>query len=342
MNIIVLAGGISTERDVSIVTGTMVCKALRSKGHNAVLVDVYFGIEDIDHIFTIDYDVDHAASKMKDNNEILDQIKSNRDNYFGTNVLELCKAADIVFMGLHGEDGENGKIQAAFDLMGIKYTGSGYIGSALAMDKGLSKKLFIGSGIPTPVSINIKKADYDINENVCGITFPCVVKPCSGGSSIGVYIAHNQKEYENALKEAFLIEEELLVETYIKGREFSVGVVGGVAYPIIEIVPKSGFYDYTNKYVSGMTDEYCPADIPEELTREMQDYAIKVCEQLKLEAYARVDFMLNENNQMYCLEANTLPGMTSTSLIPQEAAAIGIDYTTLCERLIEVSLEKYI
>ena len=173
-----------------------------------------------------------------------------------------------------------------------------------------------------------------------GLELPVVVKPCCGGSSVGVYIAHTNEEYWQAMKDAFSYEPEVVVEEYIEGREFSVGVVDGKAYPIIEIAPIEGFYDYKNKYQAGSTVETCPAVLDEALTKEMQHYAELAYEVLHITSYARMDFMMNEKNEMFCLEANTLPGMTPTSLLPQEAAVLGYNFNQLCEWLIEVSLRK--
>lgn len=347
MKIAVLAGGISTERAVSIVSGTMVCKALREKGHEAVLIDVFCGDETLAKAdteeerraawFSAEYDVDQAAAYMHTFDERIPAMKKSRRKFFGPNVLELCEAADVVFMALHGEDGEGGKVQAVFDLMGIRYTGSGQLGSAVAMDKGLSRKLFAANGVPTACGMALKKSDERKKAAENGIGLPCVVKPCCGGSSVGVAIAHTEEEYTEALKNAFGYEEEVVVEQYIAGREFSVGVVDGKAYPVIEIAPLVGFYDYKNKYSAGSAIETCPANLDADKTAEMQRYAEMAYEALKLECYARMDFMMSANGTLYCLEANTLPGMTPTSLLPQEAAAIGMDFPTLCEHLIQVS-----
>ena len=241
----------------------------------------------------------------------------------------------------HGENGENGKIQAAFDLFGIRYTGTGYLSSALAMDKEMSKKLFLSAGIPAPKGASMKKADCSDDITKLGIQFPCVVKPCCGGSSIGVSIAHNAEEYKAALDEAFRWEENLIVEEYVKGREFSVGVIEGKALPIIEIAPVQGFYDYKNKYKAGSAVETCPAELSEAVTEKMQHYAEQVAQVLGLDTYSRTDFLLDENENIYCLEANTLPGMTPTSLLPQEAQVVGVNFNELCEKLIQISLDKY-
>ena len=341
MKIVVLAGGISTERDVSIVSGTQVCKALRSKGHQAILVDVFCGLVDAqtDTAFADEYDLDKAVTYIKSFNDKLEMMKGRRE-FFGPKVLELCRVADTVFMALHGENGENGKIQAAFDLLGICYTGSGYMGSALAMDKELAKQIFRECHVPTPPGIVLRKREERRAASGNGVGLPCVVKPSCGGSSVGVSIAYTEEEYQQALEEGFRYEDVLIIERYIKGREFSVGVVDGVVYPVIEIAPIQGFYDYKNKYQAGSTIETCPAQLSEELTLRMQDYALQAYQALRLESYGRIDVMMDEENNMYCLEANTLPGMTPTSLLPQEAAAMGMDFAALCEKLIQVSVRS--
>lgn len=341
MKIAVLCGGISTEREISIRTGCMVCKALRSKGNNAVLVDVFFGNKNanlFDEGAQESYDCDVEAEKIRENDSIVEETKKNRKEFFGENLIDICKQADIAFLALHGENGENGKVQASFDLLGIKYTGSGYLGSALAMDKGLTKNLLMYNDIPTPNGYIVRKESTDYKFDNSEFSYPCVVKPTCGGSSVGVSMANNDDEYKAALMEAFKYEDEILVEECIKGREFSVGIMGDEALPIIEIIPKEGFYDYENKYLEGRTLEVCPAELDADNTKKMQEWALKVSKVLRLRAYCRIDFILTEDGKHYCLEANTLPGMTATSLIPQEAAAAGIDFPTLCEKLIEISI----
>ena len=349
MKIVVLAGGLSTERDVSFKTGEMVTKALRENGHQVILLDVFMGYSDKEEDLTGIFDRAEAVSvkvaaipeTAPDLEKVKAQRKDQSDNFFGPNVIELCRMADIVFMALHGENGENGKIQAAFDLFGIRYTGTGYLGSALAMNKGMAKQLFLENGIPTPRGTSLKRGEDAAKIETCGIHFPCVVKPCSGGSSIGVSIVHDKAEYEQALKEAFRWENELVIEEYVKGREFSVGVIDFQARPIIEIAPVEGFYDYKNKYKAGSTVETCPAELSEQITKEMQGYAEKVAEVLGLNTYSRTDFLLDAEDHIFCLEANTLPGMTPTSLLPQEAKVTGVDFNQLCEKLIESSMRKY-
>lgn len=349
MDIVVLAGGLSTERDVSFKTGDMVAKALRENGHRVVLLDVFMGYkeaeEDISDIFEHSVQASVKVSDIPEQAPDLAKVKASRkdqsDCFFGPNVIAMCRMADIVFMALHGENGENGKIQAAFDLFGIRYTGSGYLSSAIAMDKAATKIFFAQNGVPTPDGIKMKKSEREDDFEKIGLKLPCVVKPCCGGSSIGVSIVQTEKEFKDALEAAFRWEDEIIIENYVKGREFSVGVIEGKALPIIEIAPIEGFYDYKNKYKAGSAVETCPADLSEELTEKMQEYAVKAAEALGLDTYARMDFLLNEAEEMFCLEANTLPGMTPTSLLPQEAEVVGTDFNRLCERLIRISMEKY-
>ena len=212
--------------------------------------------------------------------------------------------ADIVFMALHGENGENGKIQAAFDLFGIRYTGSDYLSSAIAMNKGIAKQFFLANNIPTPGGITMTKENREDDIKKLPLTLPCIVKPCCGGSSIGVTIVRSEEEF-------------------------------------IEIAPIQGFYDYKNKYKAGSAVETCPAELPEEVTKQMQKYAEEVAKCVGLDTYSRTDFLLNDKNEIFCLEANTLPGMTPTSLLPQEAAVVGVNFNQLCEHLIAISLKKY-
>lgn len=349
MDIVVLAGGLSTERDVSFKTGSMVTKALKENGHRVIMVDVFMGYsdkeEDLTGIFDKADEISMQVSEIPTEAPDLAKVKASRkdqsDCFFGPNVINMCRMADIVFMALHGENGENGKIQAAFDLFGIKYTGSDYLSSAIAMSKNMAKQFFIANGIPTPKGIAMTKAGRTDDVTKLGLKMPCIVKPCCGGSSIGVTIVRDAAEFKAALDEAFKWENELVIEEFVQGRELSVGVLEGKALPIIEIAPKQGFYDYKNKYKAGSAVETCPAELPDEVTKQMQHYAEEVARVIGLNTYSRSDFLLNENNEMFCLEANTLPGMTPTSLLPQEAAVTGVDFNQLCDKLIEISLKKY-
>ncbi len=349
MNIVVLAGGLSTERDVSFVTGKNVSDALRRKNHNVILLDVFMGYgdepEDLTGIFDRCEEAGASVTGISAETPDLEAVKKSRKDqsscFFGPNVIELCRMADMVFMALHGENGEDGRIQAAFDLYGIKYTGTGYLSSALAMDKELSKRMFLTNHIPTPAGISMSKDNCLSDFSKTGLKLPCVVKPCCGGSSIGVSIVRTEEDYQKALDDAFRWEEKIIIEDYIKGREFSVGVIDFQALPVIEIAPLEGFYDYKNKYAAGSAVETCPAELPSHITKAMQGYAEQVARVLNLETYARMDFLLDEQENIYCLEANTLPGMTSVSLLPQEALAVGMDFESLCERIIQISMKKY-
>lgn len=341
MKIVVLAGGTSTERDVSLSSGSMIYKALKKNGHQAILLDVYLGYEgDTTDIFERETDWAAQVGAVSEKNPDLEEIKALRKDggksFFGPNVLSLCQSADAVFMALHGANGEDGKIQACFELLGIPYTGTDFVSAAMAMDKGITKDIFKAYHIQTPQGIRLKKGETEAQK----VPYPCIVKACCGGSSVGVCIAHNDAEYEAAKEEAFRYDAEVVIEEYIEGREFSVGVMDGKALPVIEIAPKAGFYDYKNKYQAGSTVETCPAQIPQDRTEAMQAMAEQVFSALRLKNYARMDFMMNQQGEIYCLEANTLPGMTPTSLLPQEAAVVGISFEALCERILECAFRK--
>ena len=341
MKIAVLAGGTSTERDISIVSGAGAAKAFQSKGYDTYFLDVFRGVpdEEAEKAYTFVQNIDDAADAMKAaTGQVFEEAKKRRE-FFGPNVIRLCQEADKVFLALHGANGEDGKVQAAFDLFGIHYSGCGYLGSALAMDKGLTKILFNYFGVPTPKGFVINKNDLDKTLSGHGLNLPVVVKPLQGGSSVGVTIARTEHEYKEALETAFEFENRALVEGYIDGREFSVAVIGRKPYPVVEIIVPDGFYDYENKY-NGMTREECPADLPEEKRKEMQQMAVEAADALMIGGYSRMDFIMDREWKIYCLEANTLPGMTPTSLIPQEAAALGITYEELCEILMGFKQER--
>lgn len=344
MKIVVLAGGISTERDVSLVSGTGVYKALKRKGHEAVLIDVFLGVsiseEEKENVFSLDKDWSEGIRPVREVNPDLKEIyamrKNPEDGFFGPNVIDICKMADLVFLALHGMNGEDGRIQATFDLLNIKYTGTDYVSSSLAMDKALTKKLFSYHQVPTPMGISLKKG-----QSLPEIKFPCVVKTTHGGSSVGVYLVEQEDALQDALQDAYTYEDEVVIEQFIKGRELTDVVIDGKALPIVEIAPKQGFYDYKNKYQAGASEEICPAQIGSSLTERIQKIAVDAYHALGLKVYARMDFIVDEEENIYCLEANTLPGMTPISLIPQEAAAIGIDYDSLCQWLVDLSMKKY-
>lgn len=344
MKIVVLAGGLSPERNVSLTSGTLACNTLVEAGHQAILLDLFFGLPTWDGSAESLFASAHVlpVPVISQQEPDLAAIKSSRPEGYsdtvGKNVPEICQAADIVYMALHGADGENGSVQTLFDMLGIRYTGSGPEGCRLAMEKHLAKEIFLDNGVLTPRHKLLKKGEAF---NVDTLPLPAVAKPNAGGSSIGISIAHTKEELLKAIEMAFTQEDTILIEEYIHGRELSCGVVDAKALPVIEIIPKEGFYDYQNKYQPGATLEITPAPISQRDTETVQRAAERVFSLLKLSIYARIDFLLTEDGRAYCLEANTLPGMTPTSLLPQEAAAMGIDYLSLCEWIIRLSLEKY-
>jgi len=341
MKIVVLAGGLSPERNVSLSSGSRVCQTLRDRGHEVAFVDMYLGTDvapEALFVAPLPADLTKVARQAPD----LDQLKASRgggDSLFGPGVLELCKLADVVFLALHGACGEDGRVQAALDLLGIPYTGSGYLGSAIAMDKDLTKRMVAPAGVITPKWECITYGEIDIPALVERLELPCVVKPIDSGSSIGVAIAHDRKELEQALRDGLALGGRSVIEQYIAGREIQVGILEDKALPSIEIIPKVGFYDYENKYQPGAADEICPAEISPEWEKRLGDAALTVFHTLGLSVYSRADFIVTEDGTPWFLEINTLPGMTPTSLLPQEAAAVGIGYGELCERIISASLE---
>ena len=349
MNIVVLSGGLSVERDVSLCTGSLVAQALMRKGHNAVMVDVIgdYEVADGDWRTYIEtcrqreaptYSVKKEAPDVK---KIRAEVEKKGKGIFGKNVLNLCMASDIVFMALHGGEGEDGRIQAALDLFGVKYTGSSSLGSSVAMSKRFTKQVFEVNNILSPKYRMILKQDYT-DELVNSTKMPCVVKTSAGGSSVGVYIAETKEQLKKALDEAFYLEDTVIMEEYIKGVEYTCGVFNGQGLPVVEIRPNEGFYDYEHKYQAGTTVEICPApSLSKEQAKKMQDIAVQAHNALGLDVYSRSDFIMDDAGNIYCLEANTLPGMTPTSLLPQEAAAIGIGYDELCHQMILLSMEKY-
>lgn len=347
MKVVVLAGGLSTERDVSLTSGASICRALKERGHRTLLLDVFMGLPNapanLEEVFNLPDSNLKIAEGIKTTEPDLEAVKASREDksdcFFGPNVIEICRLADIAFLGLHGGYGEDGRLQAAFDLLGIKYTGPDSLGNALAMDKSVTKQIFKMNHIPTPEGTWLYAKSKDKPLSDFGLSLPVVVKPCSGGSSIGVYICHTEEEYRAALDASFPQEQCVVIEEYIKGREFACGIIDGKALPVIEIVPKSGFFDYANKYQDGCTEEICPANIPKEIEQKMRKATERAFNALKLNVYSRADFLLDDKGNIYCLEVNTLPGMTPASLLPKEAAYTGIEYPELCDLIIEKSLD---
>ena len=342
MNIVVLAGGLSPEREVSLTSGSLIANALMENGHSVLLVDVYEGIKKIPSdplsLFRREGKYSHTVSEEIPDLEALRARCGNGDALIGPNVISLCQAADLAFLALHGAMGENGQLQATLDAYGIRYTGSGYAGSLLAMDKDLSKRLFGYADVPTPAWVYMDEKTMNAKDVIASIGLPCVVKPCGCGSSVGVSMVDTEAELETALQEAALYGA-VLVEKKIIGRELTVGVLDGETLPVVEIIPETGFYDYKNKY-QGTTREVCPAEIPEAVAERASELALRGFSALRLSGYARLDFLLDEAGGLWCLEANTLPGMTPTSLFPFAARTKGISYNALCEKLVELATER--
>lgn len=302
MKILVLLGGSSSEREVSLASGARVAEALRERGHQVTEADPH---------------PDPFA------------------------VLPAAKAADVTWLALHGGTGEDGTIQALLGLAGVRYTGSGVLGSALAMDKDLSKRLFRSTGVPTAEWRMLTKAstiqwrDPGYAKEVFSTLGPkVVVKPSKQGSTVGLSIIDDPTALVGAVELAFQHDDEVMLEAFVPGRELTVAVLAGEALPVGEIIPKHDIYDYECKYTPGMAEELFPAPIPDAVRDEVQRYALLACGALKLRGCARVDFRWDPAaGVISCLEANTLPGMTGTSLVPQAAQAAGIGFPELCERI---------
>ena len=354
MKIVVLCGGLSTERNISFLTGTKVCRALRTKGHQAVLVDLFMGLEDItEDPASLFENLPELASRSFDGtapdlNEVRESRKWKSPSLFGKGVLEICTMADLVFVALHGMNGEDGRVQATFDMLGIPYTGSGYLGAAMAMDKMITKDMVKDKGVRTPAwktfNAGAITGSDDLTQTAeaiaAQIEAPCVIKTPTGGSSVGVYKVSGQDGIKPAVEKCLQFGPDVLVEQMIEGREFTCGVLLDKALPSVEIVPKVDFYNYENKYKAGATEEVCPGRCTPEVERQMGEMALKVHRILGLRTYSRSDFIVDKYDNAWFLEVNTLPGMTPTSLVPQEAAAVGISYEELCEIIVNDALQK--
>lgn len=344
MKIVVLAGGLSPERNVSLSSGALVCQALRDRGHQVALVDLFFGLDDWDkepealYGAPIPEEFLHVSRQAPDLDQVRASRKTQSPSAIGPGVLDLCAGADVVYLALHGACGEDGRIQAALDLLGVPYTGSGYLGSAIAMDKDMTKQLVAGK-VTTPKWQTVTVTEENVDALTAETQLPVVVKPIASGSSIGVFIAKTRQELRHALTESIRLGGRTVLEQYVQGREIQVAVLDGKALPSIEIIPSDGFYDYENKYQPGAAKEVCPAEIPPEWEKAVGKAAETVYEALGLTVYSRADFIVTEDGTPWFLEINTLPGMTPTSLVPQEAAAIGLDYAGLCQRIIDESLK---
>ena len=350
MKIVVLGGGVSTERQVSLVTAASVCRALRSLGHRAIFVDLYMGLEDyagrLEDVFDVPDGFVGQVAVEKTAPDI-EKAKAARrlkgPSRIGRDVLAVCQLADCVFLGLHGADGEDGKIQAALDLLGVPYTGSAPLASAMAMDKAVAKRIMESAGVRTPAWRELSYGEADIPRLAQELPVPCAVKVVNGGSSLGVALPDTREELEQALRELVRFHSRVIVEEKIRGREITQPILDDRAMNAIEIVPPEGsYFDYVAKYQSGDegAQEICPARITEAERQAVGEAALRFHRALGLSVYSRVDFILDDAGQPWCLEVNTLPGMTPSSLIPRSAAVEGMSYAELCERIVLLSLEE--
>jgi D-alanine-D-alanine ligase len=339
MNIALIVGGISSEREVSLSSGRGILKALRANKHAVKVIDPIYGSREISEevIFkdavSSEYPTHEAMEKLlrESRKKVIDCVNSN-----------LFDNIDLAFIGLHGKYGEDGRIQSLLELRGIKYTGSDVLSSAVAMDKNVTKIIFRNFKIPTADWIVISRKDeINAEEIQKKISLPFVIKPNDEGSTVGLTIVHKESEILNAIELGFKYTDKIMIEKYIKGRELTVSILGDKAYPLIEIKPKAGFYDYHHKYTKGMTEYICPADVKEKISKRAQETALKAYQSLGCSVYSRVDFLLDENDDLHCLEVNTLPGMTELSLVPKAVKAKGMEFNDLIENIIGLSLKKY-
>jgi D-alanine-D-alanine ligase len=334
VNITVLLGGASSERDVSLATGFRVVDALRSAGHVVTAVDPTAGtLRPSAELALRNTGVGRAPPSLEELARL--GVARRRELSPELVMLPAVREADVVFLALHGGQGEDGTLQALLDLVGVPYTGSGHLASALAMDKDLSKTLFRAAGVAT-ADWTMAPARDEMIEHSLGL--PVVVKPSKQGSTVGLSVVRQRAALQGAIVDAFQHDDEVMIERFVPGRELTVGVLGNEALPVGEIFPTHEIYDYECKYTAGMAREEFPARLTPHETALVQDQALRAFAALKLRGYARIDFRLAPDGVSYCLEANTLPGLTATSLIPQAAAASGIGFVELCERIVATAV----
>lgn len=345
MKIVVLAGGLSTERAVSFVTGTAVCHALRKRGYRAVLVDMFLGLESLPADPETLFDAENGLcpdAQIETVAPDLEAVRRGRPDQspslFGPHVLEVCALADLVFLGLHGACGEDGRVQAAFDLLGIPYTGSDYLSSAMAMNKIASKRMMDAAGIRTPEWQLLTYGPEDVDHLADTLAMPCVVKTIGGGSSLGVYLPDTREDLRHALSEVLRFGSQVLVERRIYGRDLTAGVLGDRYLPAVEMIASGAYFDYASKYQSGGSLEVCPANLTPEQAQEVGEMSLKLHHTLGLSVYSRADFVMDDAGVPWCLETNSLPGLTPASLVPKEAAAIGMSYEDLVEEIVHLSI----
>jgi D-alanine-D-alanine ligase len=340
LKILVLMGGISAERDVSLVSGEAIVQALKSAGHQVMALDTAQSQKLLpDKGKFLPEGIKEEPPDVTDLERRGKQLALEAIHSFD------FSEVDVVFLALHGGQGEDGTIQALLDLTGKPYTGSGVLSSALAMDKAMSKKIFEREGILTPEWFLIERSELSdtpsISERInTSFGFPCVVKPNDQGSTVGLTIVEEDKGMKEAIRFVQKYSNHVLVEKFIAGRELTVGILGDVALPVVEIIPEHGIYDYECKYTHGKSNYVCPAKISPEKTKEIQTIGLKAFQALRCEDYARVDFRYGDDDRFYCLEVNTLPGMTATSLVPKAAKAIGIDFPELVDNIVKLALRN--
>ena len=348
MNIVVLAGGLSNERNLSLKSGYVVSGVLKEKGHNVILLDAFMGYGEkeviIDNAFK---DPDKYSMTLNDIPTDIPDLwavrkrrKDQSNAYFGPNVLQICKQADLVFLALHGANGENGKVQAAFDLLGIDYTGCDYFSSAISSNKTVSKELLAENGIDVPRGYLIVRDGTRYKPENFGMGYPVIVKPNNGGIGLGISVANDENAYNKAIKEAFRWENEIIVEEYIFGREFAVGCINGMALPVIEVTPLRTADDSFGININGERTRKCPAELDKYIALDLQATAEKVVSVLGVTACAKVDFILRNDGSYVCLECDSLPQLYQDAHIVTEAAAAGISFSELCDRIMTMSLKK--
>jgi D-alanine-D-alanine ligase len=330
LNITVLLGGASSERDVSFASGVRIAKALREVGHSVVALDP------AGDVMSEERQRAYLSGAVKAEPPSLETLAKLRVPATLVERPEVTDA-DVVFLGLHGGQGEDGTIQAMLDLAGVTYTGSGHLASALAMDKDLSKRLFRDAGVLTADWLMAPASDDEV---VGALGLPVVVKPSKQGSTVGLTVVKRREDLAAAIVLARRYDDEVMIEQFIPGRELTVGILGDEPLAVGEIIPKHEIYDYECKYTVGMAVEVFPAELARPETAAAQQQALAAFRALKLGGYARIDFRMSPDGHFYCLEANTLPGMTETSLIPQSAAACEIDFTELCDRIVRIAIEE--
>jgi len=335
MRITVLLGGVSAERDVSLSSGLRIAKALREKGHDVICLDPAEGVLTRETERTL---LASGVGLAPPSREALSGLASPALSPLLGTAPELLDA-DCVFLALHGGQGEDGTVQALLDMLGVPYTGSGHFASALAMDKHVSKLLMRIAGVATADWLMAPpQGEPDAHAVGARLGWPVVVKPSKQGSTVGLSIVREPAALAAAVREAFRYDDEVMVERFVAGRELTVGILGAEVLPTIEIVPMKELYDYECKYTPGMAKEFV-AELSETQQALLADQARKCFDALKLRGYARIDFRLDPEGAPWCLEANTLPGMTPTSLIPQAAAAAGVLFPDLCERIVQLAME---